>query len=68
MQTTPRYGRTAGLGPEPGPAAPDTLDFLAWLDREPRAYSEVMEFWRTSCPKLPVWDDAVDRGLVVRRR
>jgi len=23
-----------------------------------------MEAWRTSCPKLPVWEDATDRGLV----
>jgi hypothetical protein len=23
-----------------------------------------MEAWRTSCPKLPVWEDANDRGLV----
>ncbi len=43
------------------------LDFLAWLAAEPRAYAEVMEVWRTSCPRLPVWEDAVDAGLVVRR-
>jgi len=23
-----------------------------------------MEAWRTSCPKLPVWEDATDRGLI----
>jgi hypothetical protein len=26
-----------------------------------------MEVWRTSCPRLTVWEEAVDRGLVVRR-
>ena len=26
-----------------------------------------MELWRTSCPRLTVWEDAVDRGLVIRR-
>jgi hypothetical protein len=26
-----------------------------------------MEAWRTSCPRLTVWEDAVDRGLVARR-
>ena len=31
-----------------------------------RSYEEVMEAWRTSCPKLPVWEDANDRGLVTR--
>jgi len=47
---------------------PLILDFLHWLDAEPRAYSEVMEFWRTSCPRLTVWEDAVDGGLIERRR
>jgi hypothetical protein len=47
---------------------PLILDFLHWLDSEPRAYAEVMDVWRTSCPRLTVWEDAVDRGLVERRR
>ena len=46
---------------------PLILDFLAWLEREPRTYAEVMESWRTSCPRLTVWEDAVDQGLVARR-
>jgi hypothetical protein len=46
--------------------APLTLDFLAWLATEPRDYAEVMEAWRTSCPRLTVWEDAIDAGLVVR--
>jgi len=47
---------------------PLTLDFLAWLARGPRPYGEVMEAWRTSCPRLTVWEDALDRGLVARSR
>jgi D-3-phosphoglycerate dehydrogenase len=42
------------------------LDLLNWLDARERTYEEVMEAWRTSCPKLPVWEDANDRGLVAR--
>jgi hypothetical protein len=42
------------------------LDLLEWLATGERSYDEVMEAWRTSCPKLPVWEDAVDRGLVTR--
>ena len=42
------------------------LDLLEWLAKAPRSYDEVMDAWRTSCPKLPVWEDAVDRGLVTR--
>jgi hypothetical protein len=61
----------AGRGPDDVTTtitAPLILDFLEWLTREPRPYAEVMEFWRTSCPRLTVWEDAVDRGLVIRRR
>ena len=42
------------------------LDLLAWLAARERSYEEVMDAWRTSCPKLPVWEDASDRGLVTR--
>ena len=50
---------------------PDTvdtliLDLLEWLGPAPRPYAEVMEAWRTSCPRLPVWEDANDRGFVER--
>ncbi len=40
------------------------LDLLEWVGRRERTYQETMEAWRTSCPKLPVWEDANDRGLV----
>ena len=46
---------------------PLILDFLEWTAREPRPYREVMDVWRTSCPRLTVWEDCMDRGLVVRR-
>jgi DNA-binding PadR family transcriptional regulator len=40
------------------------LDLLEWLAKQDRTYEETMDAWRTSCPKLPVWEDANDRGLV----
>jgi hypothetical protein len=40
------------------------FDLLEWLTKRDRSYEEVMDAWRTSCPKLPVWEDANDRGLV----
>jgi len=43
------------------------LDLLRWLAAEPRTYAETMEAWRTSCPRLTIWEDAVDAGYVVRR-
>ena len=42
------------------------LDLLDWLLLRDRTYAEVMEAWRTSCPRLPVWEDATDRGLVTQ--
>lgn len=45
---------------------PLVLDLVEWIGREPRLYSEVIETWRTSCPRLTIWEDAVDRGYVTR--
>jgi hypothetical protein len=47
---------------------PLLLDLVEWIAREPRDYAEVMEAWRTSCPRLTIWEDAVDRGFVTRER
>jgi len=44
------------------------LDLLEWIGPSPRAYADVLEAWRTSCPRLPVWEEANDRGFIVRRR
>jgi hypothetical protein len=42
------------------------LDLLEWIGPKPRPYAEVMEAWRTSCPKLPVWEEANARGYIAR--
>jgi hypothetical protein len=49
-----------------GTADPLVLDFVEWIAREPRLYSEVIATWRTSCPRLTIWEDAVDGGYVAR--
>ena len=46
---------------------PLVLDLVEWIAREPRLYAEVLESWRTSCPRLTIWEDAVDRGYVARQ-
>jgi hypothetical protein len=48
--------------------APEALvrDLVAWIDAAPRGYDEAMAAWRTSCPRLPVWEDAIDLGLIRR--
>ncbi len=38
--------------------------FLAWVAGGPRSYEQVMEGWRTSCPRLSIWEDAVQEGFV----
>jgi len=43
------------------------LDLLEWLGSSPRPYAEVLDAWRTSCPRLPVWEEANDRGYIVRQ-
>jgi D-3-phosphoglycerate dehydrogenase len=44
------------------------LDLLEWMGPSPRVYADVLEAWRTSCPRLPVWEEANDRGFIVRHR
>ena len=47
-----------------GHLEPLILDLVEWVAAAPRPYAEVIEAWRTSCPRLTVWEDAVDHGLV----
>jgi hypothetical protein len=42
------------------------LDLLEWIGPGARPYVEVLDAWRTSCPRLPVWEDATDRGFIAR--
>jgi len=47
---------------------PLVLDLLEWIAARPRPYSEVMDAWRTSCPRLTVWEEANDRGFIAQDR
>lgn len=40
------------------------LDMLEWIGAGGRPYAQVLDAWRTSCPRLQVWEEANDRGLV----
>jgi D-3-phosphoglycerate dehydrogenase / 2-oxoglutarate reductase len=40
------------------------LDLLEWIGSKPKPYREVIEAWRTSCPRLPVWEEANARGFI----
>jgi hypothetical protein len=47
-----------------GPAAALTLQLLEWISREPRTYADVLDAWRTTCPRLSIWEDACIDGLI----
>jgi hypothetical protein len=41
-----------------------TIQMLAWLDERPRTYAETLDAWKTSCPRLSIWEDALADRLV----
>jgi D-3-phosphoglycerate dehydrogenase len=43
---------------------PLVIDLLRWVASQRRTYRETMEAWRTSCPRLPVWEDAYESGFL----
>jgi hypothetical protein len=40
------------------------VQFLTWVTDRPRTYTETMDAWRSTCPRLSVWEDAILDGLV----
>lgn len=66
---TPVPGKQANDAPDASGNAPQALvlDLVEWVARAPRAYAEAMAAWRTSCPRLTVWEDALERGYVARK-
>jgi hypothetical protein len=40
------------------------IQFLSWVAERPRSYAQTMDAWRTSCPRLSVWEDAIIEKLV----
>ena len=45
-----------------------TLELLTWVTARPRTYEDVVEAWKSNCPRFAVWDDAVTAGLVTAGR
>jgi hypothetical protein len=40
------------------------VDLLEWIGPRQRTYADVIDAWRTSCPRLPVWEEANARGFI----
>ena len=52
-----------------GTTTAPTLELLAWVATRERSYAETMEAWRSHCPRLTVWEDALaDRLVAVQGR
>ena len=45
-----------------------TVELLTWVTARERSYADVLEAWRSNCPRTAVWDDAVTAGLVTAGR
>jgi len=45
-----------------------TLQLLWWIAERPRSYAETIEAWRTHCPRISPWEDALDQGLIAIER
>jgi hypothetical protein len=37
---------------------------LAWIAERSRTYGETMDAWRTYCPRMSIWEDAISERLV----
>jgi hypothetical protein len=46
------------------PVTAPTVQLLAWIAEQSRSYAETIEVWKTSCPRLAVWEDALADDLV----
>jgi hypothetical protein len=46
------------------PAQLLTVQFLSWVAARPRTYGDVREAWRSTCPRLTAWEDALDGELI----
>ena|ERR1700676_2541604 len=57
LETAPARGHICGMDAL-------TLQLIVWVSDRPRTYGEVMEAWTTTCPRMPIWEDAVSDGLV----
>jgi hypothetical protein len=41
-----------------------TLQMLRWIEPGTHSYAEVLDVWKSSCPRLAIWEDACADGLI----
>jgi len=50
----------------PDPVDALVIDLLEWIGPQTKPYAVVIDALRTSCPRLPVWEEANARGYIIR--
>lgn len=41
-----------------------TLQMLDWIEQGKPSYAEVLDVWKSTCPRLTIWEDACASGFV----
>jgi hypothetical protein len=67
-ETASCANRLAGEKPMSDPVDALVIDLLEWIGPQSKSYTDVMDAWRTSCPRLPVWEEANARGYITQDR
>jgi hypothetical protein len=46
------------------PTAALMMQLLEWVAERPRTYGQAMDAWKTSCPRLTIWEDTLIAGFI----
>jgi hypothetical protein len=49
-------------------ASEPVRQLLDWLSGGHRTYAETIEAWKTHCPRISPWEDALSQGLIAIER
>ena len=41
-----------------------TAQLLQWIDEGRHSYADALDTWKSSCPRLTIWEDACADGLL----
>jgi hypothetical protein len=41
-----------------------TRQLLEWIAGSRQTYGQALEVWKTSCPRMSIWEDALMDGLI----
>jgi hypothetical protein len=44
--------------------SPPVVELLEWISLGRRSYSETIDAWKTHCPRLSAWEDALSAKLI----